>query len=67
MDGTNRVNVKSGMHVKIVQKQDQQSGKLTEGIVKDILTNSRTHPHGIKVRLLSGEVGRVKEILSKDS
>ena len=67
MDGTNRVNIKSGMHVKIVQKQDQRSGKLTKGIVKDILTNSRTHPHGIKVRLVSGEVGRVKEILSKDS
>ena len=63
MDGTNRVNIKSGMHVKIVQKQDQRSGKLTKGIVKDILTNSRTHPHGIKVRLVSGEVGRVKEIL----
>jgi len=50
------------MEVSIVLKQDQLSGKLTKGIVKDILTNSSTHPHGIKVRLTSGEVGRVKEI-----
>ena len=54
--------VKPGMKVAIVLKANQQSGKLTEGVVKDILTNSPTHPHGIKVRLTSGLVGRVKEI-----
>jgi uncharacterized repeat protein (TIGR03833 family) len=64
MDGKNRVDIKQGLRVKVVQKQDQRSGKLTEGTVKDILTNSSTHPHGIKVRLESGIVGRVKEILS---
>jgi len=63
MDGQKRANIKPGMRVRIVLKQDQSTGKLTEGIVKDILTNSTTHPHGIKVRLTSGEVGRVKEIL----
>jgi uncharacterized repeat protein (TIGR03833 family) len=63
MDGTNRSNIKPGAHVKIVQKQDQTSGKLTEGIVKDILTKSVSHPHGVKVRLQSGVVGRVKEIV----
>ncbi|MCC7573948.1 MAG: YwbE family protein [Candidatus Methanofastidiosum sp.] len=63
MNGNNRGNIKQGMQVSIVLKQDQRSGKLTNGIVKDILTNSSTHPHGIKVRLTSGEVGRVKEIL----
>lgn len=62
MQGTKRVNIKSGLSVAIVLKQDQRSGQLTKGIVKDILTNSPTHPHGIKVRLTSGEVGRVKEI-----
>ena len=62
MDGNNRSNIKKGSCVSIVQKQDQSSGKLTRGIVKDILTNSMTHPHGIKVRLESGEVGRVKTI-----
>jgi len=62
MNGNNRSNIKPGMQVSIVLKQDQRSGKLTNGIVKDILTNSMTHPHGIKVRLTSGEVGRVKEI-----
>jgi len=62
MNGNNRNNIKPGMQVSIVLKQDQRSGKLTNGIVKDILTNSSTHPHGIKVRLTSGEVGRVKEI-----
>lgn len=61
MDG-NRLNIKQGIKVKIVLKQDQQSGKLTEGVVKDILTKSPSHPHGIKVRLTSGDVGRVKEI-----
>jgi uncharacterized repeat protein (TIGR03833 family) len=55
--------IKSGISVLIVLKKDQKSGKLTEGIVKDILTNSLHHKHGIKVRLLSGEVGRVKKIV----
>ncbi|MGA8181893.1 MAG: YwbE family protein [Desulfobacterales bacterium] len=55
--------ISPGQHVRIVLKKDQRSGRLTEGIVKDILTKSPTHPHGIKVRLESGEVGRVKEIL----
>ena len=63
MNGTKRTDIKPGLHVQIVLKQDQPTGKLTEGIVKDILTKSSTHPHGIKVRLVSGEVGRVKEIL----
>ncbi|MFH1135213.1 MAG: YwbE family protein [Pseudomonadota bacterium] len=62
MDGTIRNNVKIGARVSIVLKKDQQTGKLTEGVVKDILTNSPTHPHGIKVRLQGGDVGRVKEI-----
>jgi uncharacterized repeat protein (TIGR03833 family) len=62
MNGTNRSDITPGAHVNIVQKQDQSSGKLTEGIVKDILTKSASHPHGIKVRLQSGIVGRVKEI-----
>jgi uncharacterized repeat protein (TIGR03833 family) len=63
MNGTQRKNIKAGLQVRIVLKQDQRSGKLTDGIVKDILTNSATHPHGIKVRLESGAVGRVKEIV----
>jgi len=63
MDDNIRANIKPGQRVRIVLKQDQSSGKLTEGVVKDILTRSPTHPHGIKVRLTSGEVGRVKEIL----
>ena len=63
-DGTNRQKIKRGVHVSIVLKEDQRSGKLTEGFVKDILTNSSKHPHGIKVRLETGEVGRVKQILS---
>ena len=62
MTGTNRAQIKPGLRVSIVTKQDQRSGKLTQGVVKEILTNSPTHPHGIKVRLESGEVGRVKEI-----
>ncbi len=62
MDGTRRSDIKSGIKVAIVLKKDQRSGNLTEGIVKDILTNSPTHPHGIKVRLESGDIGRVKEI-----
>jgi uncharacterized repeat protein (TIGR03833 family) len=63
-NGTIRSDLKPGMTVLIVLKKDQPSGKLTKGIVKDILTKSPTHPHGIKVRLQSGEVGRVKEILA---
>ena len=63
MDGKTRANIKQGLKVKIVLKQDQRSGKLTEGVVKDILTSSSSHPHGIKVRLEGGDVGRVKEIL----
>jgi uncharacterized repeat protein (TIGR03833 family) len=59
-----RSNIKAGIHVMIVLKQDQQSGKLTEGIVKNILTNSSTHPHGIKVRLTDGKVGRVQSIIT---
>jgi len=62
MKNNQLVNIKPGMKVAIVLKTDQQSGKLTEGVVKDIMTNSPTHPHGIKVRLVSGQVGRVKEI-----
>lgn len=64
MNGDNRANINPGVRVLVVQKQDQRSGKLTEGIVKDILTNSSAHPHGIKVRLESGIVGRVKKIIS---
>ncbi len=64
MDGKTRVNIKHGTLVKIVLKKDQRSGELTEGVVQDILTKSPTHPHGIKVRLTTGEVGRVKEICS---
>jgi uncharacterized repeat protein (TIGR03833 family) len=63
MNGTRRSDIKTSLHVRIVLKSDQRTGKLTEGIVKDILTKSSSHPHGIKVRLQSGQVGRVKEIL----
>ena len=63
MDGTLRKNIEIGMLVNIVLKKDQSSGKLTEGIVKRILTSSPNHPHGIKVMLDDGQVGRVKEIL----
>jgi uncharacterized repeat protein (TIGR03833 family) len=62
MDGTKRIDIKQGLHVSIVMKEDQRTGKLTEGIVKNVLTKSSSHPHGIKVRLQSGEVGRVKKI-----
>lgn len=62
MDGTRRSEIKPGSRVSIVLKKDQLTGTLTEGIVKDILTNAPVHPHGIKVRLRSGEVGRVKKI-----
>jgi uncharacterized repeat protein (TIGR03833 family) len=61
-DGTKRNDITSGLNVSIVLKQDQRSGKLTQGIVRDILTKSATHPHGIKVRLENGLVGRVKVI-----
>jgi uncharacterized repeat protein (TIGR03833 family) len=63
MNGQTRSAIKPGMTVLIVLKQDQPTGKLTKGIVKDILTKSPTHPHGIKVRLMDGQVGRVKEII----
>lgn len=63
MTGTNRTDIQAGLKVLIVLKKDQRSGALTEGTVKDILTKSRRHPHGIKVRLESGAVGRVKKIL----
>ena len=64
MDGRNRTSITAGTQVHIVQKQDQGTGKTTEGIVKDILTRSASHPHGIKVRLTSGQVGRVKQIVT---
>ena len=63
MSSIKRKEIKRGTRVHIVLKQDQRTGKLTEGIVRDILTKSSSHPHGIKVRLQSGQVGRVKEIL----
>jgi uncharacterized repeat protein (TIGR03833 family) len=62
MEGTKRANIKIGAQVSIVLKQDQRTGDLTEGVVEKILTNSPNHPHGIKVRLDSGEVGRVKHV-----
>jgi len=62
MTNTKKENIKPGAHVSIVLKKDQRTEKLTDGIVEDILTNSQTHPHGIKVRLETGEVGRVKII-----
>ena len=62
MEGTKRANIKIGTQVSIVLKQDQRTGDLTEGVVDKILTNSPNHPHGIKVRLDSGEVGRVKQV-----
>lgn len=64
MDGSKRENIKIGATVSIVLKQDQRSGNLTEGVVAKILTNSPNHPHGIKVRLDDGQVGRVKQIHS---
>ncbi len=63
MNGKARSNVRPGLRVAVVQKRDQRTGRLTEGVVQTVLTKSATHPHGIKVRLESGEVGRVKEIL----
>ncbi len=67
MGGTKRSNIKQGLNVKIVLKKDQRSGKLTEGVVKDILTKSPSHTHGIKVRLTTGDIGRVKEIESENT
>ncbi|MBO6587157.1 MAG: YwbE family protein [Gracilimonas sp.] len=63
MDGKYKANIRPGMQVGIVLKKDQRSGKITNGEVQNILTNSATHPHGIKVRLTDGQVGRVKKIL----
>jgi len=63
MEGSNRNKIKPGQKVAIVLKQDQRTGKLTEGTIKDILTNSSTQPHGIKVRLTNGSVGRIKKII----
>lgn len=65
MNGQIRSNIKPGLTVLIVLKKDQRSGNLTQGIVKDILTKSPNHPHGIKVRLQDGQVGRVKEIVQE--
>lgn len=63
MNGNNRENIKPGIKVKVVQKQDQRSGKLTDGVVQKILTKSPSHPHGIKVMIENGIVGRVKEVV----
>ena len=63
MDGRSRCNIKPGMEVDIVLKKDQRTGKLTRGVVRDLLTKSSNHPHGIKVRLTDGQVGRVKQII----
>jgi uncharacterized repeat protein (TIGR03833 family) len=62
MNGQNRKDIKPGLQVDIVTKQDQHSGRRTRGVVKDILTNSSHHPHGVKVRLATGDVGRVQKI-----
>ena len=67
MTGTRRADIKLGMKVAVIQKKDQRTGRLTQGAVKDILTKSASHPHGIKVRLENGAVGRVKEILPGSS
>lgn len=67
MNGKNRADIRPGLRVAIVLKQDQRTGKQTVGIVKDLLTNSKFHPHGIKVRLTNGQVGRVQEILADES
>lgn len=67
MNGKNRNDIRPGLRVAIVLKQDQRTGKRTVGIVKDLLTNSKFHPHGIKVRLADGQVGRVQEILTDES
>ena len=67
MNGKNRADIRPGLRVAIVLKQDQRTGKQTVGIVKELLTNSNFHPHGIKVRLTDGQVGRVQEILADES
>lgn len=67
MNGKNRDEIRPGLRVAIVLKQDQRTGKRTVGIVKDLLTNSKFHPHGIKVRLTDGQVGRVQEILADEN
>ena len=67
MNGKERKNIRAGMRVAIVLKQDQRTGKRTIGTVKDLLTNSPTHPHGIKVRLTDGQVGRVQEVLADEN
>jgi uncharacterized repeat protein (TIGR03833 family) len=67
MNGKNREDIRPGMRVAIVLKQDQRTGRRTVGTVKDLLTNSKFHPHGIKVRLTDGQVGRVQEILAEES
>ena len=64
MEGTNRGDIRAGIEVYIVLKKDQRSGKLTRGVVKDVLTKSAFHPHGIKVRLADGQVGRIKQIIN---
>ncbi|MBI3161449.1 MAG: YwbE family protein [Chloroflexi bacterium] len=66
MNGQTRSSIKPGITVLIVLKQDQRTGKLTRGVVRDILTKSPNHPHGIKVRLVDGQVGRVKQIIRED-
>ncbi len=66
LDGKSRKNILIGIEVNIVLKEDQRTGELTNGFVKKILTNSQFHPHGIKVMLETGEVGRVKEIILED-
>jgi uncharacterized repeat protein (TIGR03833 family) len=63
MNGQNKKDIKSGLSVYIILKKDQRTGKRTKGIVKDVLTRSSFHPHGIKVRLVDGRVGRVQEII----
>ena len=67
MNGKNRNDIRPGIRVAIVLKQDQRTGRQTIGIVKDLLTNSKFHPHGIKVRLTDGQVGRVQEILPDEN
>jgi uncharacterized repeat protein (TIGR03833 family) len=66
MDGQSRANIRPGLRVRVVEKQNQQTGKLTEGVVQRILTKSSNHPHGIKVMLENGIVGRVKEIVGEN-
>ncbi len=67
MNGQHRENIEQGLEVEVVLKEDQQSGRLTRGLVDEILTSSQFHPHGIKVRLTNGQVGRVQNVISKIS